>query len=165
MNIRVSETDHHPLGRTGTILAASPSRAEAAGYCHPPSDPRDLFGEPVQRVLVELHHLIRLDYHKKVRSEGTLSDSFIPFRVSVWVHVFWSPAKHVCPLSYWRGRAEWVQLAVDCVCNYPRSSFASACRVYATLGLPQSGCPHFATAMRLSDSSIKIHQLHACAKA
>lgn len=88
MNIRVSETDHHPLGRTGTILAASPSRAEAGGYCHPPSDPRDLFGEPVQRVLVELHHLIRLDYHKKVRSEGPLSDSFIPFRASVWVHVF-----------------------------------------------------------------------------
>ncbi|MGY4281777.1 hypothetical protein ACVWXO_000997 [Bradyrhizobium sp. LM2.7] len=71
-------------------------------------------------LLVELHHLIRLDYHKNVRSEGTLSDSFIPFRASVWVHVLWLPAKHVCPLSYWRGRAEWVQLPVDCVCNYPR---------------------------------------------
>lgn len=99
---------------------------------------------PVRRacsgeLLVELHHLIRLDHHEKVRSEGTLSDSFIPFRASVWVHVLWSPAKHVCPLSYWRGRAEWVQLPVDCVCNYPRWSFASACRIYATLGLPRPG--------------------------
>lgn len=86
------------------------------------------------------HHLIRLDYHKNVRSEGTLSNNFIPFRASVWVHALWLPGKHVCPLSYLMERARRVvQLPVDCVCNYPRWSFASVCRVYATFGLPHPG--------------------------
>lgn len=139
MNIRLSETDHHPLGQTGTIgRVTEPCRScrlLPSALCSARPVRRACSGE----LLVELHHLIRLDHHEKVRSEGTLSDSFIPFRASVWVHVLWSPAKHVCPLSYWRGRAEWVQLPVDCVCNYPRWSFASACRIYATLGLPRPG--------------------------
>lgn len=163
MNTRLSETDHHPLGQTGAILAASPSRAEAAGYCHPASDPRD----PVRRACStscswSWHHLIRLDYHKNVRSEGTLSNNFIPFRASVWVHVLWLPGKDVCPLSCLMERARRVGAT-------SRGLYLQLSALVIRLRLPRLRyvrfaairVQHFPAAIRLSDLSIKIHQLHA----
>lgn len=53
-----------------------------------------------------------------------------------------------------------MKLPVDCVCNCPRCSFASACRVYATFGLHRSEY-RFSGRDQAVDLSTKIHQLHA----
>lgn len=98
-------------------------------------------------------------------SEGTLPDSFIPFRASVWVHVFWSPNKHVLSAQLLERarrvgatcRGLRLQLSAFVIrLRLPRLRYAR----FASIRVPT-----FRDRVRLSDSSIKIHQLHACAKA